>query len=140
MAICWVDWHTVIAMPAVHSALYLATGDRGHNGPWRLCVVGLAGCIFVHCSVVDNTTRASVWFRGYDHPAAPTDGVIDWNLFKDTKLAVTVKTFLDVFLPVQRNLAGGVNSNGYSILFYKESEWWGAVHEWEWLVLTAIKC
>ena len=102
--------------------------------------MGLARCILVHCSVIHNTARTPIWFGGYDHPAAPTNRVIDWNLLKNTKLAVTVKTFLDVFLPVQRNLAWGVNCNRDSILFYKEAQRWGAVHEREWLVFTAVKC
>ena len=86
--------------------------------------MGLARCILVHCSVIHNTARTPIWFGGYDHPAAPTNRVIDWNLLKNTKLAVTVKTFLDIFLPVQRNLAGGVNCNRDGILFYKEAQWW----------------
>ena len=86
--------------------------------------MGLARCILVHCSVINNTARTPIWFGGYDHPAAPTNRVIDWNLLKDTKLAVAVQTFLDIFLPVQGNLAGSVNSNGDSILVYKEAKWW----------------
>ena len=140
MTVCWVYGHAVIAMPAVNHALDLATGNRGHNGPWWLCVVGLAGCIFVHCGVVNNTPRTTVWFCGNDHPAAPTNRVIDWNLLKNTKLAVMVKAFLDIFLPVQWNLAWGVDCNRDSILFYKEAQRWGAVHEREWLVFTAVKC
>ena len=84
----------------------------------------LARCILVHCSVIHNTARTPIWFGGYDHPAAPTNRVIDWNLLKHTKLAVAVQTFLDIFLPVQGNLAGSVNSNGDSILVYKEAKWW----------------
>ena len=102
--------------------------------------MGLARCILVHCGVIYNTAGTPIWFGGYDHPAAPTNRVIYWNFLKDTKLAVTVQTFLDIFLPVQRNLAGSVNSNGDSILVYEEAQWWRAVHEREWLVLTAIKC
>ena len=90
--------------------------------------MGLARCILVHCSVINNTARTPIWFGGYDHPAATTNRVIDWNLLKDTKLAVAVQTFLDIFLPVERYLTWGVDCNRDSVVLDKKTEWWQTIH------------
>ena len=140
MTVCRVNRYAVVSMPTVNSTLDLASRDRGDYGPWRLCVVGLAGGPLVQLCVVNNSSRASVRFGCDDHSGAPGDGVIDWNFFQYTELAVTVQTFLYIFLPVERDLAGSVNSDWGGISFHKQAKRRGVVHERKWLVFAAIEC
>ena len=74
-----------------------------------------------------------------DHPAAPGDWSVDRNFLQDTKPDISVQTVLDCFLPVKRNLAGSVISNGPSLLVNKDPERRRTVHQVERLVLTDIE-
>ena len=129
----------MVPVPAVQDRLDLVGGDGGHDGPWRLCVVGLAGSMLVEVGVVHHPPRGAVRLWCDHHPAAPGDWSVDWNFLQDTKPDISVQTILDCFLPVKRNLAGTVISNGPSLLVNKNPERRRAVHQVERLMLTDIE-
>ena len=130
----------MVSVPTVDSALDLASRDRGDYGPRWLCVVGLAGGPLVQLSVVNYSSWAPIRFGCDDHSCAPGDRVIDWNFLQYTELTVTVQTFLYIFLPVEWDLTGSVNSDWDGISFHEQAERRGVVHERERLVLATIKC
>jgi hypothetical protein len=70
---------------------------------------------------------------------APGDRIIYRDFFQNTKLTVSVQAPLDILLPVKRYLAGGVYCYRGCVIRHKYAERRRAIHEWEWLSLTAIK-
>ena len=99
----------------------------------------LTRSVFVETGEVDNTARRPVCFRGYHHPGAPGDWVIDWDFLYDSEADVSVQTRLDCLLPVEGNLTRRVNGNRDCLLVNKDAERRGAVHQTEGLLLTAIE-
>ena len=74
-----------------------------------------------------------------DHPAAPGDRSVDRDFLQDTKADISVQALLDSLLPVERNLAGTVNSSRPGLLVNEDPERRGAVHQVEGLVLADIE-
>ena len=99
----------------------------------------LTRSVFVETGEVDNTARRPVCFRGYHHPGAPGDWVIDWDFLYDSEADVSVQTRLDCLLPVEGNLTRRVNGNRDCLLVNKDAERRGAVHQTERLVFTAVE-
>ena len=100
VSVCWVKWDTMIPMPVVQGRLDLAWRDGGHNGPRRLRMMSLTWGMLVEGSVVHNSSWTSIRFGSDNHPAAPCDGVVDWNFLQDTKADVSVKAFFDGRFPM----------------------------------------
>ena len=70
---------------------------------------------------------------------APGDWVIHRDFLQNTKVTVSVQAPLDILLPVERYLAGGVHCYGGGIIIHKYAEGRRAIHERECLFLAAIK-
>ena len=102
-------------------------------------MVSLSRSMFVEAGVVHHTARRAVMFGRDDHPAAPGDRSVDRNFLQDTEADVSVQALLDSLLPVERNLAGTVNSSRSGLLVNEDPERRGAVHQMERLVFTDIE-
>ena len=103
-------------------------------------MVCLSWCMLVQCCIVHYTAGRTIRLGSDDHRVAPGYRIIHSNLFQHTKLTVSVKASLDIFLPVQGHLPWSVNSNRRGFLVYKQAQWWRPVHKREWLVFTTVKC
>lgn len=129
----------MVPVPAINSRLHLVTGDGGDNCPGGLSVVCLSWCVFVEWGEVHHAAGTTVWFGTDDHAVTPDDRVINWHFLQNSKLTVTIKAPLDIFLPMERYLAWSVNCYWGGLILNKDAQWWGAIHQGEWLLFTAVK-
>ena len=81
VAVCWVQRHAVIAMPAVYHGLDLVAGYGRHDGPGALSVMCLSWGKSVKGSKVNHSPWAAICFRGDNHPTCPGDRIIHRDFF-----------------------------------------------------------
>ena len=130
---------TVVTMPAIQCCLDFLWRNGGHNGPWRLSVVSLARSVTIESSVVHNPPWTAIKLGSNDHPAAPSDWVIDRDLLEDAQANVTVQTLLDRLLPMKGHLTGGVDCHRCGLLIGKDLEGRRVLHEAERLMLATVE-
>ena len=87
---------------------------------------------------VDRSSWFTRLFSSDNHATAPGDRGSFWHWFDDTKLDISIQSFLYLLLPVYCNWYGGVMSHGCSIFVHLDSHglsW----HHGEWLVLAHVE-
>ena len=82
-------------------------------------MVCLSGGMLVEGGKVNHPPGTSISFRADNHAMAPCARVIDRNLLEYSQVSVTVKSPLDILLPVEGDLAGGVDSHRDRIIIDK---------------------
>ena len=101
--------------------------------------MGLAWSMFIDRLEVNYTPWAPIVLGSYHHPACPVHWLIERNPLNNLQSLVSGQASFDIMNPVDRDLAGLVDSYWLGILSNMQAERRRVFHQRKGLVCAAVK-